>query len=470
MGEFVAAYAAVHDPGGLWGHGFVWGDCRMNVHRSSLSDESGAARVGLTEVDAFLTANPNVQYVDCVFVDLCGNVRGKRVGVGELDKVFGEGLGVPHSIYFLDARGEAVDALGPRTAGAGTAWPVARSLTRVSWAQRPHGQVLMSLRDQKGEPFFGEPRNVLQRVIARFAEFDVVPAVGIEIDATIIENERRKDGAPEPVRSDHDALSVLTAEVASAAAVQSLPAISVVAEGAQVRAGFAPDTGALAAADHAVFLRQIVRAVARKQKLDAIVMARPVSGRTGNAMRVALGLRRPTGESIFTAASGGDLMRFAIGGLQALTAESVALFAPSVHAFRRFSGAGASPRNRRWGYGNASANLSVAMSPESDPFVLHRISSADANPYLVLAAILAGAHYGIGQNIDPGQPSDANVASFVDPTFPVSIDTALLTLENGGVLREYLGPDYVDLYCATKRAELDRFRSVIPAHEYDWYA
>jgi glutamine synthetase len=36
-------------------------------------------------------------------------------------------------------------------------------------------------------------------------------------------------------------------------------------------------------------------------------------------------------------------------------------------------------------------------------------------------------------------------------------------------MREYLGPAYVDLYCATKRAELDRFRNHIPAHEYDWY-
>jgi glutamine synthetase len=37
-------------------------------------------------------------------------------------------------------------------------------------------------------------------------------------------------------------------------------------------------------------------------------------------------------------------------------------------------------------------------------------------------------------------------------------------------MREYFGPAYVDLYCATKRAELERLRDFIPAHEYDWYA
>lgn len=437
----------------------------MNVHRSSLAEESGASRVGAAEVEAFLGANPDVQYVDCVFVDLCGNVRGKRVGRGELEAVFGAGLVVPHSIYFLDARGERVESLGARIAGAGTAWPVAGSLTPVRWAQRPHGQVLMTLCGDRDEPFFGEPRNVLRRVLARVADYDVTPHVGVAIDATIVEGERTKDGAPQPVRGDHAGIEGFRAELAEAAQTQGLPVLSVRLQGAQLCAGFEPETSAIAAADHAVFLRQIVRAVARKHKLDALTMAMPLRG-CGNAMRVSVDLRRSSGESIF----GGDLVRFAVGGLQALLAESLALFVPSAHSFRRFAGKGSSPRNRRWGYENAVANLSVAAPAGGRPYIDHRAASADANPYLTLAAILAGLHHGIGQNIDAGQPTDADVRGFVDPTFPVNIDAALLALENGGVLREYLGPDYVDLYCATKRAELERFRDAIPVHEYDWYA
>ena len=127
------------------------------------------------EVAAFLSENPNVQYVDCVFVDLCGNVRGKRIASAELEAVFRSGLAVPTSIYFLDARGDVAERALAGAGATGTAWPVAGSLTCVSWAQRPHGQVLMSLTDAKGVPYFGEPRNVLKRVIRRFEEFDVVP-------------------------------------------------------------------------------------------------------------------------------------------------------------------------------------------------------------------------------------------------------------------------------------------------------
>jgi glutamine synthetase len=167
--------------------------------------------------------------------------------------------------------------------------------------------------------------------------------------------------------------------------------------------------------------------------------------------------------------AGSDLVRFAVGGLQALMGEALALFAPSVNAFRRFSGKDAVPRNRRWAYGSDAANLSIATGGSSAT-VAHRIAGADANPYLAIAAVLAGVHHGIGQNLDPGQAADRDVSAFVDPTFPVNIDAALLALENGSVMREYLGPAYVDLYCATKRTELERLRDFIPAHEYDWYA
>jgi glutamine synthetase len=449
-----------------------WGanDVLMNVHRGALTSESGASHLGAAEVDAFLAANPNVQYIDCVFVDLCGNVRGKRVTLNELGDVFRAGLAIPKSIYFLDARGEPVEALGPRVASQGTAWPVPGSLTPVSWAQRPHGQVLMTLCDATGAAFFGEPRNVLRRVIARFAEFDAMPAVGVSFDVCIVDRERSKDGVPRIMHADGDTISMLRREVEAAAAVESLPEVSLRVDGGQLSLALACETDALTAADHAVLLRQSARAVARKLKLDAIFMAKPFAGRRGNSLGATVDVRRASGESVFATTPGGELVRFGVGGLQALAAESLAIFAPSVNAFRRFSDNDAAPRNRHWGFDHSTANLSVVTNSMPTPLIAHRVASADANPYLVVAAILAGVHFGIAQNVDPGQPTDGDVSGFVDPTFPSSIDAALLALENGGVVREYLGPDYVDLYCATKRAELERFRAVIPAHEYDWYA
>lgn len=442
----------------------------MNVHRSALSDEAGAAHLGAAEAAAFLAQHPNIQYVDCVFVDLCGNVRGKRIASAELEAVYRNGIPVPCSIYFLDARGDVIEGLPREAQAAGTAWPVAGSLTRVSWSLRPHGQVLMAVHDAKGEPFFGEPRNVLARVARRFADFDTAPVVGVTFDAYVVDG--AKGVPPEPAAVDAEIFQVIQDDIVAAAATQALPKLAFArGQGAgQIAIEMAASDDALAAADHAVFLRQITRAVVRQHKRDAVFMAKPFLSSPGSGLRMRVDVRRQSGESVFAATQGGELARFAVGGLQAVMAESVALLAPNVNAFRRFHGVKALPRNKRWGYGSKLANLSIESASEGALFVEHRLAGADANPYLVLAALLTGIHHGIGQNIDPGQPSEAGVAAYVDPTLPVSVDAALLALENGSILREYFSPQYVDLYCATKRGELERFRNFIPPHERDWYA
>ena len=166
----------------------------MNVVSNARADEHGASPLGAAQAAAFLEQNPQVQYVDCVFADLCGIVRGKRIARAELESVFETGLGIPFTIYFLDARGEVVEqarrAASPN-GSEGTAWPVAGTLTRVNWSQRPHGQVLMTLGGAEGEPYFGEPRNVLKRVAARFANAELVPSAAFDFDFYLFDRERQ---------------------------------------------------------------------------------------------------------------------------------------------------------------------------------------------------------------------------------------------------------------------------------------
>lgn len=431
-------------------------------------------RADAAECDAFLQENPDVQYIDCVFADLCGVVRGKRIARGALAEIFRAGLQIPSTIYFLDARGEAIETLGPGLAAdgaAGTAWPVAESITKVNWSQRPHGQILMSLAAASGEPFFGEPRNVLRRVVMRFDALELVPVLGATLEFHLTERERAKGGAPQPPPAISGLRDVL-GDIVEAAAVQRVPAGT--PAGLSTSDQFRVDLehgDAMRSGDHAVFLRQIVRAVARQNGLDASFMAKPYLERAGNGMHVQVGLDDGSGRCAFDDGTpeGSDLLRYAIGGLQAVMAESIALFAPNANSYRRFASKSALARNKRWSFSNPAANIRVLGVAGRARHIEHRIAGADANPYLAIAAILAGIHHGISQEIDPGQPVEGNIAPFVDQTMPFNFDAALLTLENGSILREYLGPSYVDLYCAAKRAELERFRNVIPPHEYDWY-
>lgn len=453
----------------------------MNIASNARADEHGASPSGVARATAFLEQNPQVQYVDCVFADLCGVVRGKRIARAELESVFEEGLPIPYTIYFLDARGEVVEQSSRAASPGGiegVAWPIPGTLTRVNWSQRPHGQVLMTLCDAKGQPYFGEPRNVLKRVAARFTALGLTPVAAFDFEFYLFDREKAKNGVPEPPAandgvkrqasaavygiSDIDRFDGVLTGIAEAAAIQGLPQVVATPEAlaGRFRIGVKRMDDAVTAADHAVFLRQVVRAVARKHGLDATFMAKPFLKLAGSAMLVRTALRA-TADDV----ASDEKLRHAIGGLQATMAEAIALFSPNANSYRRFADGGTA-RNKRWGVDNASTVLSLARA---EGRIDHRLASADANPYLVLAAALAGMHRGIEEEIDPGQPFDGNATGFVDQTMPFAIDAALVALENGSILREYMGPSYVDLYCTTKRAELERFRNHIPAHEYDWY-
>ena len=58
-----------------------------------------------SEFDEVLKSHQNIQYVDAIFTDLCGYVRGKRFPVLEADKIFSDGVLLPFSAFYLDVLG-----------------------------------------------------------------------------------------------------------------------------------------------------------------------------------------------------------------------------------------------------------------------------------------------------------------------------------------------------------------------------
>lgn len=197
-------------------------------------------------------------------------------------------------------------------------------------------------------------------------------------------------------------------------------------------------------------------------------MAKPYAGMAGSGMHVHVSLLRD-GENAFAAHPGiTPLMRHAIGGLAASMHEAMAFFAPNANAYRRFTPNLFVPVNRRWGINNRSTGLRVPAGSDNATRIEHRVSGADANPYLVLAAILTGMKHGIDNKVDPGPPHEGNASDFADPSVPFEMLSALDELQNGRILRAALG-GYVDVYAEAKRTEYKRFIATIPAHEYDWY-
>nr|ACN58787.1 gamma-glutamyl-putrescine synthetase [uncultured bacterium BLR9] len=444
------------------------------------------------ELAALLAAHPEIAFVDAAIPDIAGTLRGKRIAAADILKLFDTGMQLPASLHLMDVRGEMMNPQGRGYSDGdpdGTAWPIAGTAMQVWGADPPRAQILMDFRDADGAPLAHDPRAILERVVARFAELDLTPVAAHELEFYLIDHKRDARGRPQPPLNpltgarenapsvygldDLDRYQTFLTALHEAAAMQRVPVSAASKEYApgQFEANLRHQANAVTASDHAVLLRQIVKAAALRQDCQATFLAKPYPDKSGSGQHVHVSLIDTKGRNIFDNGTeeGGELLRFAAGGLAALMGESMAFFAPNLNDYRRFAPDMFAPVNRRWGINNRSAGLRVPVGPSSARRIEHRCAGADANPYLVMAAVLAGVHHGITRRIDPGPPAVGNVSHEPDAALPFGLEDALLMLERAQIIPNYFGAAGTMLYRQTKAAELQRFRKIISAEEYDWY-
>src|SRR5258705_3073133 len=306
----------------------------------------GAARA---ELEAVLAANPAIQFVDAAIADICGALRGKRIAAADAPKLFESGMQIPLSLHLMDVRGEMMTPSGRGYTDGdpdGTAWPIAGTVMEIWGANPPRAQVLTSLRDQNGTPLSYDPRAILERVAKRFDELQLTPVVAHELEFYLIDEKRDEHGRPLPPISPRtgmrestpsvygleelDAYQGFLTALNEGAALQRVPMSATSKEYApgQFEANLRHQASPLAASDHAIFLRQIVKAAAASEHYDATFMAKPYPDRSGSGQHVHMSLIDRTGRNIFDNGTeeGSELLRFVAGGMAALMADSLAFF------------------------------------------------------------------------------------------------------------------------------------------------
>lgn len=442
--------------------------------------------------DAFIAAHPEIEFVDGIFADLCGIIRGKRYPIEDLNKIMTKGITIPASVFLLSVTGSTHDPLGMGISDGDPDHllvPVPGMLKPVRWAERPLAQVYMTMRNPQGEPSWIDPRNVLARVVQRFTDMGLTPVVALELEFYLIDKKRTRLGAPRPPISPRskqretatqvysitelEAFAGLLADITAACDVQEIPYGAITTEYApgQFEINLDHVADPLLAADHAVLLKRVVKGCARRHDLQATFAPKPFPEESGSGLHAHISLIDEEGRNVLDDGAGGPnaLLRHAIGGCLEMMPASMALFAPSPNGFRRYRANNFVPVGRCWGIENRSAAVRVPMGDAASRRIEHRIAGADANPYLALAGILASMHHGIQQKIDPGPPSTGNLGMEVDPAIPNRPYRALDVMQASPVLQDYFGAAYVDAYVTTKRAEMDEFYEQLSPTEYAWY-
>jgi glutamine synthetase len=122
--------------------------------------------------------------------------------------------------------------------------------------------------------------------------------------------------------------------------------------------------------------------------------------------------------------------------------------------------------NATWGYEDRTAAIRIKGGKAGSTHVENRIPCAASNPYLVAAGMLAAGIDGITRQIDPPAPTEG--IAYADenaPKLPTSLEESLAALEADATLREYLGEEFIQLFTAVKRFEIEKAKAAIPEYE-----
>ena len=439
-------------------------------------------------LDAFLAENPDIEIFEVMLKDLCGGLRGKWVTRDKIRKVMAGGLKMPLSTMAFDVWGRDGEEWVFETGdGDGYCQPDIRTLVPTPWAIRPTGQVFMSMSEVDGTPCSYDPRVIVKKLMDRFAALGLTPVLASEMEFHLLQQAMDESGRPQhtqTVRAGDRLASGQTygidtmedqAElmhaIRDACDVQGLPIDTLIKESApsqyEINLYHSPD--ALLAGDQAVMLQRTIQGVAKQHGYLATFMAKPFADIAGNGMHVHCSLLDEEGNNAFDDGTGmgTELLSQAIAGCLATMEESMLLFAPNQNSYRRFVRGTHAPLAPSWGYENRTVSVRVPADAPVATRIEHRVAGADANPYLVIAGILAGMLHGIENKLEAPAPLEGNAYDQLPPTLPRYWADALARFENSSFIRERFGEDFRKVFAILKQQELDEFDRQITLLEYD---
>ena len=232
----------------------------------------------------------------------------------------------------------------------------------------------------------------------------------------------------------------------------------------------------VASADKAALFKTFVKVLAERRGWMATFMAKWSPDWPGQSGHIHFSLQDKSGAPVFYEAGKphhmSDQMRWFIGGQQALMPELLAMVACTVNSYTRLIPGFWAPTEASWGIENRTCALRAIPGSAASQRVEYRISAADINPYVALAAALGSGLWGIENRIEPDEPVSGNAYERKYPAkrqLPRSLMEAGERLQRSKAARELFGDEFVEHYAATRIWEAREFRKAITDWEMDRY-
>ncbi len=244
-------------------------------------------------------------------------------------------------------------------------------------------------------------------------------------------------------------------------------------------------TDLLQMADRLVFLKILLKEVAKKHEMFVTFMPKPTIGdwRSGGHINFSLNNIKKNSNIFKDGDKWSQDAMYAVGGLLANSEAITAITCPTVNSYNGlvptvggFEGGVHTwaPVNITYGHNNRSAQFRL---PQNRYCIENRAADLTMNIYLALGMTISAAVDGIQNKIDPGKPSDFDLYTLKEEDMkklgirrlPRNLLQAVETLQKNKIAEKVLGKVMLNSYVNYKNDEWERYHQAVTDWEVKEY-
>lgn len=443
----------------------------------------------------------SARFIDTLLLDLQGRVRSKRLLVSMKGKLLEGQTRLPLSTLAQDIYGEDGEALtGIGLVNGdpdGICLPIERTIAVQPWYPDAE-QVIISLIDpddnqrDKLSPY--DSRGQLSAQVEKLASLGLSATVALELEFYLLDGSTRNQGkpvVPECLRIAGepndlqlydprilDRMEPVLTRIHDWSDALGIPAETTIAEfgPGQFEINLRHRSDALQAADDAVIFRRIVDRAAQASGLIASFMAKPWTQHGGSGQHVHLSIIDKNGNNLFDAVKNetgkhgiAANLEHAIAGLLNTMPDAQLIFAPHGNSYRRIVPGSFAPHRVDWGFDHRAAAIRIPETNGSNARLEHRVAGSDANPYLLLSALLGGVCKGISDktelSVDPLLPGKESPGARLTHDWL----TAAHRFGASSAMKDIFGNQMISTFSAVKVNEAEEFLARVGSVDWDIY-
>ena len=341
--------------------------------------------------------------------------------------------------------------------------------TIVPWADKT-ARVLCEPYFQDGRPAMAAPRAVARKLLGELEASGYRLLSGFEYEFYVVNRETHQPPFPgiqifSTLRNSFDEPFVYQIlRGMDAIGVDIITSNAEYGPG-QMEINFAPATG-IAAADQAFTFKNGVKEIAQRNGYMASFMTKPYADQSANGCHYHHSLIEvKSSRNAFNSGGAGtvtDLARWWLGGQIAHARALTALVSPTVNCVKRYKLWSFAPTNTTWGVENRSVGFRLKGLGGRGAHIENRMPGGGSNPYLVMAGVLAAGLDGIKNHLEPPAETTGIAYGLSGVTdLPTRLEHALDALEGDPVMRSGLGEEFMKLFLAVKRHEINKAQTAI---------